>query len=622
MLVQVLAEYADRYLADQLNDAAWESKPVQWQLDISEQGNFLGVTERTKPEQRGKKTVTVPMQMLVPRSPVNRNSGEHPLLSADEIAYVLGIGAWTGDKPAEQAKAQSHHEAFVALLRKAADASKAQELESCARFYSNGDQVEKARVALQSAKPGSLVALSVGRPLVECEPVRNYWRAHYQAAFEARMEGDEGECLISGRFGTLAPTHEKVKGVGSLGGQAAGVSLMSFDKDAFRSYGWERNSNSPVSPDRAMAYVLALNDLLRPGGSASTIPGCEGKKHRNDKAGVGFIFWTREPSKFDIFDSLEAPDVADVNEMLNLNRESCFEANQFYMAGLSGNGGRLRVLYWVYASLARVQQNIAEWHRQLRITWPWEDPGPVGLRQLEWLLARDGKTTAQVEIALIRRAIQGRAQPLGFAILSKTLSRLRRPPEDDRGRASNGASGRLTNRLRVAVGLIRLCINDLRSQRKECEMSEGLDETCKVPAYVCGRLMYVYESLQRVAFRAGNPSVGGRYEVNSTVVDRYFSLASTFPSRAFPALEKLGLAHLRKLRRDNYGAARNIDKDICKLHLLLNPDGECAYPRQLSTEQQGVFILGYYHQKAKSISDATDNSEAKKTVTTNQDAGE
>jgi hypothetical protein len=33
MLVQALAEYADHYLADELNDAAWEMKPVPWLLD-------------------------------------------------------------------------------------------------------------------------------------------------------------------------------------------------------------------------------------------------------------------------------------------------------------------------------------------------------------------------------------------------------------------------------------------------------------------------------------------------------------------------------------------------------------------------------------------------------------
>ena len=69
-------------------------------------------------------------------------------------------------------------------------------------------------------------------------------------------------CLISGRIGPIAPTHELDQGRREPGGQPSGVALMSFDKAAFRSYGWDKNANSPVSPERARAYVLALNDLL------------------------------------------------------------------------------------------------------------------------------------------------------------------------------------------------------------------------------------------------------------------------------------------------------------------------------------------------------------------------
>src|SRR6202022_1062426 len=112
---------------------------------------------------------------------------------------------------------------------------------------------------------------------------------HYRQAFQERVEsGGIGECIVSGKFGPIAPTHEKIKGTSSLGGQPAGVSMMSFDKPAFRSYGWEQNANSPVSPERAMAYVLALNNLLR-----------SDKGHRRDIAGVGFVYWTREPEEFD-----------------------------------------------------------------------------------------------------------------------------------------------------------------------------------------------------------------------------------------------------------------------------------------------------------------------------------
>ena len=78
-----------------------------------QQGTFLNATPRMKTETRGKKQVQVPVQMSVPRSPVNRVSGEHPLLGTDDIAYVLGVGPWTPDKKADKEKAARHHAAFV-----------------------------------------------------------------------------------------------------------------------------------------------------------------------------------------------------------------------------------------------------------------------------------------------------------------------------------------------------------------------------------------------------------------------------------------------------------------------------------------------------------------------------
>ena len=69
--------------------------------------------------------------------------------------------------------------------------------------------------------------------------------------------------------------------------------------------------------------------------------------------------------------------------------------------------------------------------------------------------------------------------------------------------------------------------------------------TALIPAYVCGRLMAEFESLQRASSES---------EVNSSVLDRYFALASTYPSVAFPKIESLAQKHLRKLRRDKPNA--------------------------------------------------------------------
>jgi CRISPR-associated protein Csd1 len=266
MLIQALAEYADKRLADQLEDPAFESKPVRFFLEVAQDGRFLGYRERTASVVRGKKTIPVVPQLTIAKSPVSRNSGLHPLLACDDMKYVLGPGAWTEEKDLKNQ--QERHAAFVALLRRAATSTMDPELESVVRFYDSDEEVGTARADLATRKPapGTAICLYTDGPLVSNSAVRDYWRMHYNSAFgERSLKGGEGMCLISGLVGPIAATHDKIKGLGNLDGQAAGVSLMSFDKAAFRSYGWEQNANSPVSPSRAAAYVLALNDLLKAG---------------------------------------------------------------------------------------------------------------------------------------------------------------------------------------------------------------------------------------------------------------------------------------------------------------------------------------------------------------------
>jgi CRISPR-associated protein Csd1 len=114
-------------------------------------------------------------------------------------------------------------------------------------------------------------------------------------------------------------------------------------------------------------------------------------------------------------------------------------------------------------------------------------------------------------------------------------------------------------------------------------------------------MMAEFESLQRSSSES---------DVNSSVLDRYFALASTYPAVAFPKIESLAQKHLRKLRRDNPRAAYAIDTRLQELHSLLQPSGGGAFPNKLGLQGQGLFTLGYYHQKARSRSQAQDRKQA------------
>ncbi len=358
---------------------------------------------------------------------------------------------------------------------------------------------------------------------------------------------------------------------------------MSFDKDAFRSYGWDQNENSPVSPGRAMAYVLALNHLLR-----------VDKGHRRDLAGVGFIFWLKEPVEFNPFEALERPSEPQVAAMLALDPgvDPDLDPNKFYLAGVSGNGGRLRVRCWVTDSLGRIKQNLCDWHEGLRVARCFEDTiEPVRFWQLLQAIDREGKPPANRVIALLRRALEGPSQPLGYQMLATALGRMRH-------------AGDWTP---AQLGLVRMCLNDVIDfQRKgERRMTESLDSGQNHRAYLCGRLLAEYEGLQFEASRGA-----GESKVNQSVADRYYSLASTCPQIAFPKIEDLGMKHLRKLRRDNRGAAVAIERRLQELHGILEQAAAYRFPAMLNLEDQGRFALGYHHQRAHSMAQARAKKEA------------
>lgn len=101
----------------------------------------------------------------------------------------------------------------------------------------------------------------------------------------AGREEASGLCLVEGQRRALARIHPAVKGV--RGAQPAGASLVSFNMDAFTSFGRKRGDNAPISNAAAFAYTTALNHFLdwRSG-------------HRLQFADSATVFWASGPEAF------------------------------------------------------------------------------------------------------------------------------------------------------------------------------------------------------------------------------------------------------------------------------------------------------------------------------------
>lgn len=99
------------------------------------------------------------------------------------------------------------------------------------------------------------------------------------------------------------------------------------------------------------------------------------------------------------------------------------------------------------------------------------------------------------------------------------------------------------------------------------------------PAYHMGRLFAELEKSQEDALPG----------LNATIKDRFFGAASATPASVFPRLIRMNQHHLGKLEPAKKSYHEKRIQDICQ---KLN-----VFPSHLTLSQQGLFALGYYHQR-------------------------
>ena len=114
---------------------------------------------------------------------------------------------------------------------------------------------------------------SVSGYLHERQAIMDVWLDHHLG----NKSDVKLQCLVTGQVTGIARLHPSIKGVAKA--QSSGASLVSFNEDAFASYGKTQSFNAPVGEDAAFGYTTALNYLLR------------NEKHRIGIGGTTTVFW-------------------------------------------------------------------------------------------------------------------------------------------------------------------------------------------------------------------------------------------------------------------------------------------------------------------------------------------
>jgi CRISPR-associated protein Csd1 len=398
--------------------------------------------------------------------------------------------------------------------------------------------------------------------------VRAYWAQRRSAA---SSEGVAQRCLVTGMLSPPTRLHDVVKRIPEA--QTSGASLVSFNAPAFESQHFDQGENAPISQRAADGYVRALNWMLEKVGE---------RRFRSGLA-VGpdavMVFWTRdENDTADVLLSLLAPEAVG-EEDLRTTLEAAWkglapreiDATPFYALTLSGNASRVVVRDWLETTAAEVKDSVRRYFDDLALDGD-ASPLPIGrlLRSLEATpsAATDKRGLSPVLAArLIRAALRG--APFPRELLHAALARLRVPPRDAEWRGT----------VRARVALIKATLRRLHPDQ---EITVSLDETNDSVPYLLGRLFAAIEKLQADALG----------DVNASLRDRYFGSASTTPALVFPRLLRASMHHASKAESEHRGWAERV-----KAGIVDRLPAHGAFPKTLRLEEQGLFAVGYYHQR-------------------------
>lgn len=576
MILQALYDYYQRKCAaadpaERLPAYGFEEKEIPFVLEITADGQLIQLRDTRSPE--GKKKVG--RRYLVPKGEKKTNGITSNLLW-DNLEYVTGVVSQ--GKPERVVKQHAAFRARINALPASAQADPG--LQAVQRFL---DTLDVDRLALEpafaEAKEGNaLVTFQLhGDDELVCQR-----KAVRTASVASADETGEGSlCLVTGQPAEVERLHTSIKNV--WGAQSSGASVVSFNLDAFSSYGKSQGANAPVGKPAAFAYTTALNHLLG-----------KGSRNRFQVGDASTVCWAERDTEFDpvlaeIFGLHDNPDegVRAVAMLFEAFKSGRFDGTEgetmYYVLGLAPNAARISVRFFHRLKIRDLAPRILQHFTDLQIAHGPNEPDHPSLFRLLAACAVQGKADnipPNLGGAVIDAILAGPDAPYPSLWLNAAVNRCR--------------AERNVGYLRAAA--IKACLNrSIRRNPKEKEFHPMLDLDNTNAAYRLGRLFAVLEKIQEEA----SPGL------NATIRDRYYGAASSTPVAVFTTLLRLKNAHLKKL---SPGRAVNFERLLGEVLSSVTD-----FPAHLPLADQGRFALGYYHQRQAffSKSDKTESNEEK-----------
>jgi CRISPR-associated protein Csd1 len=577
MILNALTDLYERLAADsdyKIARPGYAPQQISFRIIVSPDGRLFDIADARQPDTKGKLRS---QQRLCLGFEGSRSREIKPYFLCDKSLYALGYDNKEKDKGKLTEKFESFRKKVVAAESEIND----QSFSAVCRFLESWS-VDMADQTLGNGAKDEFLANGFGyfeiqgiaKSVDEQPKVVSWWDNRLND-----VVGTRGQCLITGESSIpIARLHPKIKGV--MGGQAE-QNLVSFNAPAFESYGKDQSFNAPVSEKAAFQYGTALNSLLN---------GPKSSKHRIRIGDTTCVFWTDQPSivedVFGLFASegSNAPAQAQ-DEDTRSKLETLLKAirlggeaesalgidpaeTKFYLLGLAPNAARLSVRFFHRSTVGELLENLRSHHRDIAIVREWESAQGKRLPDPEFpaywqLLNQTARVSDEIppllEGSLMRSILEGIPYP--EALYSAVIRRIR--------------ADRTINYLRSAI------IKGTLTRNHNQTITTMLDTENSDPAYLLGRLFAALEKTQYDALG----------DLNAGLRDKFYSSASATPASVFPRIIRTYQHHLAKLTG---GAKVNRERLVQN---ILDGIPATGFPHNLNLKSQGIFALGYYHQR-------------------------
>lgn len=599
MILQALKEYYDRKATDPESGIAprgWFQGRIDFVIVLTKEGEFkqLDCEQTTK---NGKRVSHPCMLPYIGKQALKHTmSGTDANLLWDNATFVLGVGKNGNKKLAS----------FIAVIKERLGDIEDPALKSVLKFLENG-QRNPATFApvVRHSEYGE--EIRDGRAymtfrLINDEPPfvfqRSPIKARISEAFEPSQE--TGTCLVTGEAGQpIELCHLVIK---NLYGARKDPNVVSFNKQAFNSFGKDQSANAPVGKAAAFAYTTALNYLT-----------ARESKQKLQVGDATAVFWSDRDTNLEkqVTDFFSEPPKDDpdrgvkaVESLFKAVETGAFSRDEgtarFFVLGMTPFGPRIAVRFWIVDTVKGMSVKISAHFTDTEIVVPMQEkkdwPRWLSLNALLAATANETKydnkkpnlvrfrnkyydVKPNFEGDTMRAILEGLPYPQ--TLLQAAIRRIRAEHEVTYPRAA----------------LIKACLNrsaHFNNPKQKEELHVSLDLNNTNIGYRLGRLFATLEKIQQEAIPG----------INATIRDKFYGAASSTPVTVFGNLMRLKNHHLAKL--ESVGRRVQFDKLLGEIM-----SGISDFAPYLRLEDQGRFAIGYYHQMQDFYTKKMDNQQPK-----------